>query len=235
MTEHIYYLPADKKTDRPILAVIIGKESYLVVDAGNSPAHAKLFLDEISKIEMPQTGYLVITHWHWDHIFGITTMNLPTIAHIETKKKIEELTLLDWSDQALDQRVESGEEVAFCSDMIKAEMPDRSDLQITPPNITFTNKMEIDLGGVHCIIENVAGDHSKDSSVIYVSEDKTLFLGDCICGDVYNNWNYSSENIVMMLEKLKSYDVDYYVESHEIPVSKDKMEEEFNELESMVN
>ena len=51
--------------------------------------------------------------------------------------------------------------------------------------------MEIDLGGITCIVEHVGGVHAPDSSIIYVVEDKVLFLADCVYQDFYSGeWSY---------------------------------------------
>ena len=43
LTDRIYYIPNDSKTDRPVLGLICGDKYSLVVDAGNSPTHANEF------------------------------------------------------------------------------------------------------------------------------------------------------------------------------------------------
>ncbi len=45
--------------------------------------------------------------------------------------------------------------------------------------------MELDLGEVTCVLKHVGGDHAHDSVVIYVKEEKILFLGDCIYADIF--------------------------------------------------
>lgn len=54
-----------------------------------------------------------------------------------------------------------------------------SDIKITSPDIVFADKLLFALGGINCVIERVGGDHSPDSTVIYVAEEGVLFLGDC--------------------------------------------------------
>ncbi len=87
ITDNILYLPADDNTDRPILAAICGDKKTLLIDSGNSSNHARLFLEELKRNNVKSPDYVVITHWHWDHIFGIQEMSLPTIASKETGEK----------------------------------------------------------------------------------------------------------------------------------------------------
>ena len=58
-------------------------------------------------------------------------------------------------------------------------------IKIIPPTLTFQDQIELDLGEVTCVLKHVGGDHAHDSVVIYVKEEKILFLGDCIYADIF--------------------------------------------------
>ena len=51
---------------------IIGDESVLVIDAGPSYQYASEMIEYIKKVTNSQINYLVITHHHPDHSFGIS-------------------------------------------------------------------------------------------------------------------------------------------------------------------
>jgi len=215
LTDHVYALPPESETDRPVLGVISGKEASLIVDAGNSPAHARQLLREMGRLKLPPPRYLAVTHWHWDHVFGIATLNLPTLAHFLTQTKVRELALLDWSDQALAERVAKGEEIAFCQEKIKQELPDRRKLVLKAPDLTFSEQVMVDLGGVTCQIEHVGGDHAVDSSVVHVPEDGVVFLGDALCADIYQvERSWMRENLFPLMDKLIAYEAVLYVDAH---------------------
>jgi len=228
ITPHIYWLSPDATTDRPILGVVAGSQRTLIVDAGNSPAHAKLLLHSLSEAGLAAPAFLALTHWHWDHVFGTSAFELPTFAHAITKRVVAEMAGLDWSDAALDKRVEAGVEIAFCRDMIKAELPDRSDLRIRPPDIGFDSQVEIDLGQVTCQLVHVGGDHGADSSIVYVPQEKVMFLGDCLSPDLYSGEpSYTTQKLFPLIDQLLAYEVDHYVAGHAPqPLSRDEMIEE---------
>lgn len=234
LANRVYYMPHYSETDRPALGLIYGDTFSLIVDSGNSPAHARDFLNQVKKMDIPPVKFVVITHWHWDHIFGIKTMGLLTISHDETKKKVDYLKTLKWDDASLDARVETGEEIEFCQDMIKREMPNRDHLELKVPDLTFTNKIEIDLGGMNCVVEHVGGVHAQDSSIIYIPDEKVMFLGDCIYQDFYSGeWSYDLEELVTLLDKIKKYDVDIYVTGHQNPHTREEMWRFFDDLTSI--
>lgn len=222
LTNRIHYLPPDPETDRPILAAICGMDQTLIIDAGNSDKHAKLFLNELDQYQTTNYHSVVLTHWHWDHSFGTNQMNLLTIAHEKTKRYLEKIMEYDWSDEALDNRVEKGLETQFCSEMIKKEFGVNRNITITLPNITFKEKMEIDLGGIRCVVKHVGGDHSDDSSIIFVEEEKVLFLGDCLYPSIYTQQPlYKIDHVKHLIESIEMFDADIYVLSHESPLTKE--------------
>lgn len=227
MSKNVYWLSPDERTDRPILGAISGNRGTLLVDAGNSPAHAELFLDELVQANIIPPKFLVLTHCHWDHVFGTAAIDLPTFAHQDTKRIVAEMAELDWSDQALDQRVEAGLEIEFCRDMIKAELPDRRNLRLRPPDIAFTNRIELDLGGITCRIEHIGGDHATDSSVVYIQQDKIVFISDCLAPDLYHQPpSYTTARLFPLLDQLLSYNADVYLAGHEPePISRAELTE----------
>jgi glyoxylase-like metal-dependent hydrolase (beta-lactamase superfamily II) len=215
ISPRVRWLTPDSTTDRPILGAITGARGTLLVDAGNSTAHARLLLDELARHDVAAPRFVMLTHWHWDHVFGSAALDLPTFAHAETKRIVEIMARLDWSDAALDQRVADGTEIAFCQEMIKAELPDRSGLIIRPPEIGFTSELELDLGGVTCQIVHVGGDHSPDSSVVYVPEERVMFLGDCIYDDLHHGPRRLTAGLLFpLLDRLLAYDAELYLPSH---------------------
>jgi glyoxylase-like metal-dependent hydrolase (beta-lactamase superfamily II) len=215
VSPQVSWLSPDSSTDRPVLGVISGERGSLIVDAGNSPAHARLLLDAIARHKLPAPAYLVLTHWHWDHVFGSASLSLPTFAHHETVRILKRMADFDWSDAALDQRVVDGLEIAFCRDMLKAELPYRSGLLISPPEMAISEQANVDLGGITCQLIHVGGDHAHDSTVVYVPEQRIMFLGDCIYDDIYHGpRRITTSKLLPLYDRLLAFDVDLYFPSH---------------------
>ncbi|MCR1130737.1 MBL fold metallo-hydrolase [Clostridium botulinum] len=89
LTDRIYYMDFEQKSDRPVLGLVVGDQYSLVIDGGNSKDHAEKFLSYVKELEIPEVKYLVLTHWHWDHVFGMKTMNLINIVHKKSNEKLE--------------------------------------------------------------------------------------------------------------------------------------------------
>ncbi|MFE8695982.1 MBL fold metallo-hydrolase [Cytobacillus sp. FJAT-53684] len=223
LSDRLFYLPPYQKTDRPILAAVVGDHYTLLIDAGNSSSHANLFKKQLASYHI--TGdMLALTHWHWDHVFGLCEMNMPSIANSITYDKIKELQELSWEDKQLDERVEAGIEIPFCADAIKLELGSKREVIIPDPTILFEKQIKLNIGGVTCIIEHVGGDHSSDSNLIYIEEEKALFLGDCLYANMYaEKWHYTIEKMNKLLEKIEGYDATYFFLSHHpAPLTKDE-------------
>jgi glyoxylase-like metal-dependent hydrolase (beta-lactamase superfamily II) len=215
LTDRVHWLSPYHETDRPILGVVAGQRATLLVDAGASPEHAGAAIDAISDRGLRLPGVLALTHWHWDHVFGTAFLHVLSFAHRETRRIVTRMAGFDWSDEALDRRVEEGTEIAFCRDMIKAEMPDRSRLVLQPPTVGFHSEVEIDLGGVTARLIHVGGDHAPDSTVVHVPAEGVVFLGDCIYRDLHHGpERYTTGTLFPLLERLLALDADHYVPSH---------------------
>lgn len=216
LSDHLYWLPPDARTDRPILGVICGARAALIVDAGNSSAHAEILIQQMAAHTLPPPQFVAFTHWHWDHVFGGGAYDIPIIAHANTRRQIAHMAQLDWSDAALDARVEIGEEITFCRDMIKVEFPqpDRS-IMLKVPEIAFQTQVTIDLGGVTADIIHVGGDHSDDSTVIFVPEERAVFIGDCLGPDSYDRGQYTRPKLFPLLDRLAAFDADWYFHGHD--------------------
>jgi glyoxylase-like metal-dependent hydrolase (beta-lactamase superfamily II) len=229
LTKGILYMEPREATDRPVLAIISGSKRSLMVDGGNSPRHAGEFLKELYQHGLRKPDFIAITHAHCDHIFGLASLDGITIANEITSNKITEMQQLRWDDCAVAVRVARGQEHEMTARMLKLEMPgDRTEFKICTPDLIYQDKLAIDLGNLTCHIQWIGGDHAADSAVIYVPERRIAFIGDCL----YLR-NTDRVTVRELFEKLLSFPVDVYVDSHETrPISRNELKGKYCALES---
>lgn len=234
ISDRFWYQTPVSETDRPILGVVIGDKRSLMIDAGNSEDHAKYFLSELEKNNIPLPSIVVLTHWHWDHTFGLSGLDMISVASRQTKAELEKQVPFEWTDDALDERVQSGVEIEFCANAIKEEYGRERNITITLPEITFETMMQIDLGGVTCQLKHVGGDHAQDSVIVYVKEEKILFLADAIYANLYSSKrNHTVKRTLQLLDEVDQFDADIYILSHWKPVSKQEYQQEANLLRNI--
>ncbi len=224
LTDSIYYSLPVAETDRPLLGFITGSNASLMVDSGTSPAHAREFLSAAAPYGATPPAYQFLTHWHWDHVFAIPTVNAECIAHELTAEKLREMQGMAWDNAGLEKLVETGFLPRFGADCLKQEMPSEEERVIGSADRIFTDSLELDLGGLTCRIEHLGGTHTSDSSVLYIPERKVLFAGDCIYGQRFGGaYGYRLEELSRMADTLTSYDAEHYLISHEAPLSREEL------------
>jgi glyoxylase-like metal-dependent hydrolase (beta-lactamase superfamily II) len=216
ISEHVYWLPPGPP-DRPSLCAVAGERRTLMLDAGASAAHARLVLDGLAAEGVASPAFVVLTHSHWDHVFGASELGVPVIAHALTAATLTELAATDWSDVALDRRVAAGMVPAAHAENVKAELPAPRDVRVALADIVFRDGVDIELGGATVRIRHVGGDHAADSCVMYVEPDRLLFLGDALYDSP--GGEFTADVAFPLYDAVRAFGAKLYVDGHsEAPI-----------------
>jgi glyoxylase-like metal-dependent hydrolase (beta-lactamase superfamily II) len=216
ISEHVYWMPP-APPDRPSVCAVVGDRRTVMLDAGSSKAHTREFLEALSAENVRRPGAVVYTHSHWDHVFGGAELGAEVIAHASTAERLIELAGFDWSDEGLERRVAAGLASPQHAAHVKQELPSPRSVEVAPADIVFQDRLDIELGGVIVRVRHVGGDHSADSSVMYVEPDRVLFLGDCLCDS--SKGGLTAELAFPLHKAILGYDAELYVEGHHESVS----------------
>jgi len=148
------------------------------------------------------------------------------ISHAMTYNGIKQLQEYSWEDRPLDQREKAGIEIPFCANAIKKKLGNDREIHLPDPDIQFETRMKVNIGGLTCVIEHVGGDHSHDSCIIYIPEEKVLFLGDCLYANLYaKKWNYTIEGTRQLIKRIETYDAEtFFLSHHAEPLNKPKFD-----------
>ena len=223
ITDRVFYSPPSSETDRPVLGYVKGDKYSLMIDAGNSPSHVELFYCGLDKFHLPKPDYVAITHWHWDHTFGMCAVDAKTISSRLTNEQLKIMTTWSWTDEAMKRRLQTGEDIEFCDRCIRLEYPDRNRIKVHTSDIIFSDTMTLDLGGVHCELRHIGGPHSEDSVIVYIPEEKVLFVGDADSGDFYNNnGRYDEAKLKNYMNYIEKLDYDIHILGHDEPEKKEE-------------
>jgi len=216
VSDHVWWFTPDSRTDRASLAVVVGDNRTLMLELGASPAHTREFLQALTDKGLSHPDFAILTHWHWDHSFGMEALNIPFAAQRDTAKHLQRMSDYDYSDDGLDDLVQRGIEVEFTRDhlIIELDNTQRRHLKLRQPDFIFDETHHYDLGSVNCEVVHVGGDHSADSCVMFIPEDKVLFMGDCFYYTVYEEPRHYTKEVLNLIEKLESFDAEQYIEGH---------------------
>lgn len=223
VTERIYYLINDRENDRPLLGYIKGDKYSLMVDAGNSKNHVEKFNKSLEELDLRLPDYTVITHWHWDHSYGMHAVSGKTIACEITNEQLKVMSEWKWTDEAMKKRLLTGEDIEFADTNIRKEYKVLQDIKVISSDIVFKDDLEIDLGGLKVILKNVVSPHSEDAVIVYVPEEKVLFIGDAYGVDYYNNYKYDPNKLQSFIDILEKLEFDICFSGHSSPINKTRI------------
>ncbi len=179
LTERIWVYPYEEERDRPNLSYIRGDCWSLAVDAGHSADHTREFYMALEKEGLPLPQLTVITHWHWDHTFGMHAVHGLCLANVLTNRLLEEFRV----------KLEK-EGTGFFLEMhetISREYGDGKPVIVTPADLVFRGEMMLDPGGCPVRVFQAEAPHTDDSTLVEVPGEKVLILGDCT-GGTFPDW-----------------------------------------------
>ena len=212
--ERLYVLPYEERTDRPNLYYIKGDDYSIAIDAGNSRAHVEKFYAALKEMDFPLPRYTVISHWHWDHTFGLKYINGESISTQLTHDKLIEVGKWKWNLEAMKKREETGDDIPFCNEHILLEYPDLDEIEVVTTDITITENTTLDLGGINVELLPRDSTHSRDPIFVYLPSEKALIVQDADNFDFYHGEVYFQDKLKAMIAFFESLDYDKHLLGH---------------------
>ena len=210
LTEHIWVMPFEEERDRPNLGYVQGKNWSLAIDAGHSAAHVREFYRLLEKEGLPLPGLTVLTHWHWDHTFGMHAVKGFTLANDRTNRYLAE-----WKEKL---EKDGPKEFFALHESIRREYRGNPEVIVKQADMVFAGEMTLNPGGCTVRILQTEAPHTDDSTLVYVSDDKTLFLGDSAGDDFFTG--IKRANLCRKLaDTISAINPEICVEGHWNPVS----------------
>ena len=223
ITDRIYCFPGEDFTgrDRPFLYYVRGDKLRLAVDAGNSPAHVRAFYAALKAAGHPTPDLTILTHWHWDHTFGLRAVKGLTLATQATNEVLRKVQTWAWDPASMEERLASGEDIQACADCIRREYNDPEKIRVVTADMEINGPVTLDLGGVTCKVIPQDSPHSRDGLFLYFPEEKALAVGDGESGDYYElDGQYDTRRLEAFLSFLDTLDYDLALPGHQMPWSR---------------
>lgn len=148
-------------------AFVVTPEGVVVIDALGSPALAEQLLAEIAKITPQPVKYVIVTHYHADHIYGLQTFQKAgarIIAHGAANEYLN-------SETARQRLIASRQDLAPWIDETTRLVPADEWVQ---DGKTFT------LGGETFVLKHLGPAHTPEDLAVYLPKRKVLFAGDLV-------------------------------------------------------
>lgn len=172
VSEHAYYVEGLFELGTPLnqnfisnAGVVIAPEGVVVIDALGSPALAQRLIDEIRKVTDKPIQYVIVTHYHADHVYG-----LQVFKDIGAKVIAQEKGKLYLTSDTARLRLEvSRDELAPWVD---------ENTRLEAADIWVMNDEQLMLSGWQFDLIKVGPAHTPDDLSVYVPEENVLFAGD---------------------------------------------------------
>lgn len=232
ITNATYYLLSDDTKERPAIGLVCGDDYSLVIDAGNSSKHAQDFIKQMKVMNVPPVKYVVITHGHWDHFLGMNEFEdaIVIVNHL-TDQVLHKWRNVSFHDDDLHKLVDAMMVSEKHLQIIADEIPRRESFNLKCPDLVFQESLKIDLGNKVCMLETITSTHTDDSTIVYVSDDNVLFLGDSAYGKTTRSlFHYKQDHLIPMIKEIQKYDAEYFLLGHESICDREEMNMYWNEL-----
>ncbi len=181
---------------------VIGKECVVVIDSLGSPVLSKQLISEIQKKTEKPIAFVILTHYHADHIYGLQSFSDLGAKVIAQELGREYLT----SDTAAQRLIASRAELA-------PWVNDKT--QLVSADIWINKDQTVSLCGLSFELRQVGPAHTPDDLAIYVPSEKVLFAGDLVFkGRIPYVGTADSQGWINSLKKLSSFDSKVIVPGH---------------------
>ena len=205
LSERIWVFPFEEERDRPNLCYIRGDRWSLAVDAGHSADHTGAFYRALENAGLPLPELTVLSHWHWDHTFGMHAVNGLCLANELTNRHLA----------AFRRRIKE-EGPGFFFDLhesIRREYEDEKPVIVTLADMTFRGEMILDAGNCTVRVFQAESPHTDDSTLVFVPEEKVLILGDSICG-AFPEWTVDRAMAEKLADTIRQTDPEICLPGH---------------------
>jgi glyoxylase-like metal-dependent hydrolase (beta-lactamase superfamily II) len=151
---------------------VVTPAGVVVIDALGSPPLARRLLQEIRRITPQPIRYVIATHYHADHIYGLQVFKeagATILAHVGARDYLA-------SDGARQRLAASRQDLfPWIDENTRLVEPDRW-LGVPDPKAETT----LELGGMRLLIRPVGPAHSPEDLVVYLPDRGVLYGGDIV-------------------------------------------------------
>jgi glyoxylase-like metal-dependent hydrolase (beta-lactamase superfamily II) len=171
LAAHSYAIPDGNVVLVPNIGIVVGSNATLVVDTGMGPRNGAAVMREAAKLSKNTKIYLVTTHFHAEHVAGISAFPEGTTFVISRQQQRD----LDELGPDLTKRFASFS--PGIGEMLK-------DAPVRKADVLFDREYTVDLGGVRAKLLALGSTHTPGDTMVFVEGDRVLYAGDVVMNKV---------------------------------------------------
>jgi glyoxylase-like metal-dependent hydrolase (beta-lactamase superfamily II) len=183
-------------------AFVVTPDGVVVVDALGSPALAQELLGEIARITPVPVRYVILTHYHADHVYGLQAFKAAgatIIAHRDGQQYLN-------SETAALRLQASRETLAPAVD---------AQTRLVAADRWIEGPTTLHLGGVDFLLQPAGPAHTAEDLVVWVPQHRLLVAGDLVFrGRVPFVGQADSGRWIAALDRLIAFDAAVIVPGH---------------------
>jgi glyoxylase-like metal-dependent hydrolase (beta-lactamase superfamily II) len=205
----------DRRQVQPSIGVISAGKQTILYDAGNSPRHARAVISAVRAHGLPPVSRVIYSHFHWDHIFGASAYNAPVLAHQRCEYRLREYAARPWGPDYLRAAMKERPSLTWSYGALLKNIDDWNDFRVVLPTEVFDESaMILDCDGLTLELEHVGGQHSDDSTILRVLDERVMFLADCFYAPPSSARNPDATLDQAMIARFAAEKMDAYVDGH---------------------
>ena len=224
------------------LVVIVNDKDVVLVDTGTTPRSAHALVADIKKLTDKPIRTVINTHWHYDHTDGNSVFG-PEVQIIATDYVRQQLSTFDVVHNepfALSTATAGPNLIAYFQKQIAAEKDakakaalekkladtqaalkefehDKTEIKITPPNMTYTNKMVLHRGAREIDLLFLGRGHTAGDTVVFLPKEKIACTGDLMESRIAYMGSAYFDEWLTTLDALKRLDFTTDLPGHGAP------------------
>jgi glyoxylase-like metal-dependent hydrolase (beta-lactamase superfamily II) len=186
----------------PNVGAIEGEDFVVAFEARATPVAARDWLAKLREHTDKPVKYLVLSHYHAVRVLGASAFDAEVIvAHDNTRKLIQERGKQDWDSEF--------------GRMPRLFREPESVPGLTWPDVTFNDRMTIDLGGDRgeLVLQYCGRGHTAGDIVAWLPRQKVLFAGDLVEAEaaLYTGDAFHADWSTGTLDRVKAFGAEVLV------------------------
>jgi glyoxylase-like metal-dependent hydrolase (beta-lactamase superfamily II) len=193
---------------------VVTTEGVVVFDALGTPSLGWEWLQQIQKLTVQPIRYIVVSHYHADHIYGLQAFkdHIPQAVIIAQERAAEYRENEDTADERASQRLDQRREALF-------PWVDQN-TRVVPPDITFRQRLVLRLGDRRLVMIYAGPAHSASDMMMAVEPDGVLFAGDIVQNSripFMNGDDVNTANWLLGLNEVQKLNPQFIIPGHGRP------------------